>query len=353
MMHYAWLRHDHLRAKHAYGSSGAMRLISDPHLLMRYRADWREWVAGLPVAVRALAGKPPAAVNPLWKAGLLTGSNPAPGGEPTMPPVAESALAHGISRCAKWSALETVVAFFGSVSTALCVTPTFSMVAIALFTRSLIISYLALYTLLAMVLALLGVMHVLGLPLGVTGALALSLVIGMSVDYLIHLAHAYKNSLFADRFYKSRAAVFARTSSIVSAASTTLPALAPLPFSHLLPLREFGQIFFLVTIISFAFSVAFLVALMAVGPLRTRGLANEEQRMADNEEAPPRVTEAHSEGDGWAMQLNVGSIERAGPRSVHGVGESASRIYDAQDDERGRRQDRAFAGDDEEFDEML
>ena len=64
------------------------------------------------------------------------------------------------------------------------------MLASALFSRSLIISYVSLYTLLAMVLALLGVMHLAGIPLGVTGALALSLVIGMSVDYLIHLAPA-------------------------------------------------------------------------------------------------------------------------------------------------------------------
>ena len=105
--------------------------------------------------------------------------------------------------------LETVLAFFSSVFTALCVTPVCSMLAIALFSRSLIISYLSLYTLLAMIVALLGTMRLIGLPLGVAGALALSLVIGISVDYLIHLAHAYKNSLFADRFYKSRAAIFA------------------------------------------------------------------------------------------------------------------------------------------------
>ena len=34
-------------------------------------------------------------------------------------------------------------------------------------------------------------------------ALALSLVVGMSVDYIIHLAHAYNNSLFDDRFFNS------------------------------------------------------------------------------------------------------------------------------------------------------
>ena len=61
-----------------------------------------------------------------------------------------------------------------------------------------------------MLVALLGGMHLLSIPLGIAEALALSLVVGMSVDYIIHLAHAYNNSLFDDRFFKSRAAIFAR-----------------------------------------------------------------------------------------------------------------------------------------------
>merc|ERR1719198_484246 len=134
------------------------------------------------------------------------------------------------------------MAFFHSVTTALTVTPFVSMGAIALFSRSLIISYVALYCLIAMVLTL----------LGVTSALALSLVIGMSVDYIIHIAHAYKNSIF-------------------SAACTTLLAVSPVLAAQLLLLREFGQIFFLVTLVSVCFSIAFLVVLMLIGPKATRG----------------------------------------------------------------------------------
>ena len=359
--HFAWLVQNHLRAKHAFGGVQAVALVADPMLLIRYRDEWRSWIAGLPGAVRA----PPE--RPLWKDGVHVGTNPAPGAPDfTLPPASESVLSFGISRCAKWSVLETVLAFFSSVFTALCVTPVFSMCAIALFARSLIVSYLALYTLLAMVLALLGIMHVIGLPLGVTGALALSLVIGMSVDYLIHLAHAYKNSLFADRFYKSRAAIFARTGSIISAVCTTLLALTPLLFSHLLPLREFGQIFFLVTLISFAFSIAFLTALMAIGPLRTRSgaplnpaarqAAEEDTHEIYQEDARMRVTEAHSAGDGWALQLNVG--DQVGPRdnAAHGVDrgrQGMNALRDADGEGERQREQRGVVRDDDDCDEML
>ena len=117
-----------------------------------------------------------------------------------------------------------------------------------------------------MLLVLLGTMHVLGVPLGITAALALALVLGMSVDYIIHLAHAYKNSIFADRYHKSRAAVFARGQSIASAAATTLGAVLPLLWAQLLPLRQFGTVFALVTLISLAFAFFFLGILMVIGP---------------------------------------------------------------------------------------
>jgi len=234
--------------------------------------------------------------------------------------------------CAKWSVLATEQAFFTSVRTALIVTPFVSMGAIAIFSRSLIISYVALYCLLAMVITLLGIMQLFAIPLGVTSALALSLVVGMSVDYIIHIAHAYKNSIFADRFYKSRAVIFARASSILSAAATTLVAVSPVLAAQLLLLREFGQIFFLVTLVSLCFSVAFLVVLMLVGPKATRGYRTA-QVDEEAEEAPPAITMPHTEGEGWAVQLvdqGTGGMgtEHYGPKGSGGLAEQ-----DGLDDE--------------------
>ena len=76
------------------------------------------------------------------------------------------------------------------------------------------------------------------------------------------------------------------------------------------------QIFALVTVVSLLFSVAFLVILMVVGPRKTRGARLQEE---DPDEGP-RVTEPHSQGDGWALQLEFG--ERAGPhgRPERGAG---------------------------------
>ena len=269
-------------------------------------------------------------------------STPAP---VPLPAAAESTLAlHGVHVCAKWSVLATETAFFSSVTRAITLTPFFSMGAIALFTRSLVISYAALYCLVGMVISLLGLMHAADIPLGVTAALALSLVIGISVDYLIHLAHAYRNSLFADRFYKSRAALFARAQSIASAAATTLVAVSPLLGAQLLILREFGQIFVIVTLVSLVFAIGFLVLLMAAGPRRTRGGQRADPPIPGVDGAPPeaRVTHAHSEGESWSVQLNYG--EAQGRHMPQGLGTKPGR---------GRPLASRDQEEEEEVDEML
>jgi len=305
-----WIATKDVPAKWAHGGEESVELLANPIRLRGYKSEWEAWLDDLPTAVRIAQREAADAASDDTSVHAL-------------PPATESVLRTHVHTCAKYSTLATVRAFFHSVRTALSVTPFVSMGAIALFSRSLIISYLALYALVAMILTLLGTMRILGLPLGITSALALSLVIGISVDYIIHLAHAYKHSLLPERFFKSRATVFARASSIASAAITTLVALAPMLFAQLLPLREFGQIFFLVTIVSLLFSLAFLVALMLVGPQRTRGLRTAVRPPEDDEAAPPAITQPHSAGRGWAVQLVDSGVEASGAH-----GERDDRVED-------------------------
>ena len=99
----------------------------------------------------------------------------------------------------------------------------------------------------------------------------LAVIVGVSIDYLIHLAFAYNNALLADRYYKSRAAFLARSGSITASAFTTLCSVLPLVGSKLIPLRQFGLIFTIVSIVAYAFTMLFFnPLLMLVGPLHTR-----------------------------------------------------------------------------------
>jgi len=281
----AWVR-VLVRAKFAYKGTEVLQLLADPNMMAAYKDEWDAWLAALPGSVREM--------------------------DDSLPPESDSVLRFGMHGCPKWGVLATEVAFFNGVFTAVIATPVFSMVAIGVFVQSLVISYAALYCLVGMVVTILGLMHVCAIPLGVAEALALSLVIGMSVDYIIHLAHAYKHSLFADRYFKSRAATFVRGSSIGAAAATTLAAVSPLLLARLLPLRNFGMVFLLVTTVSLAFAVCFLTLLMVVGPLRTRsGAADDDLRpMPWDASVDPSLASS-----GWALQVDIGEAY-----GLHGAG---------------------------------
>ena len=117
-----------------------------------------------------------------------------------------------------------------------------------------------------------------------------------------------------DRYFKSRAATFARGSSIGAAAATTLAAVSPLLAARLLPLRNFGTIFLLVTTVSLGFAVCFLTLLMVVGPLRTRAGA-----AADDDELRPMPWDASVDmsrtSSGWSLQVDIGEAH-----GVHSAG---------------------------------
>mmetsp|Transcript_40596 Transcript_40596/g.121084 ORF Transcript_40596/g.121084 Transcript_40596/m.121084 type:complete len:768 (+) Transcript_40596:932-3235(+) len=277
MRRVTWMAVQELPAKFAKRDS--VKLLADPALLQAYRAQWDLWFESLPRYVRSKKGtSDPVAVAAATRSNstLSPAKIAAAIGHSSLPlpDESESVLRLGVHTCSKWTVLAVERAFFDSVSRALVATPLVSMGAIAVFARSLVVAYAAFYSLLGMLLALLGVMHLLGIPLGVTSALALALVLGMAVDYLIHLAHAYRHSLFTDRYHKSRAAVFARGQSIVSSAITTFGAVLPLLWAQLLPLRQFGRVFALVAIIAFGFAFCFLAFLMVFGPLHTRRRAS-------------------------------------------------------------------------------
>lgn len=90
---------------------------------------------------------------------------------------------------------------------------------------------------------------------------------GVSVDYLVHLAYAYKHSLLPEHYYKSRAVLMARSGSTIASGVTTLCAVSPLTFAAILPLSIFGTIFTVVALASLACAIGlFNVILMIAGP---------------------------------------------------------------------------------------
>jgi len=113
----------------------------------------------------------------------------------------------------------------------------------------------------------LGTLSVLGHTLGPVESLSFAVVIGVSVDYLVHLAYAYKHSFMRENYYKSRAMLMARSGSTLASAATTFCAVFPLLHASIGPLRTFGTVFTVVAVVTLLSVMGFFVSvLMTTGP---------------------------------------------------------------------------------------
>ena len=119
----------------------------------------------------------------------------------------------------------------------------------------------------------------LGWQLGVIESICITIVVGLSVDYTIHLGHIFSITLVDDtqepaeqRFRKAREALSSMGVSVFSAAITTFGSAVFLCMSYVLFFRNFG-IFVVLNIFYstlFAF-IGYMAFMMWVGPLGSEG----------------------------------------------------------------------------------
>jgi len=237
----AWMK-EQVRSKYPKGG----QLINDVARLDRYESEWISWFASLPTLLEGRAQ---------WN------------GNVSHAPAGRSAFDDGFVTCSQFAIGPTVRAFLDGVTRALVYTPLFCLVAMLLFLGDVYLCYVALYTIVAIIVFVLGLLGVLGMSLGPIESLSFAIVIGISVDYLVHFAYAFKHSLMPEQYYKSRAVLLARSSSTFASGVTTLAAVVPLIWAQVRPLRIFGVIFSVVALVSLCCAFfLFNAILMATGP---------------------------------------------------------------------------------------
>jgi predicted RND superfamily exporter protein len=92
------------------------------------------------------------------------------------------------------------------------------------FTSDFIVSTLAVLSIGMVVVNILAFTNLCGWSLGVIESINLAVLVGMSVDYVVHLAHSYTSSMLATRTERVRQALIANGGAIVSGSVTTLSA---------------------------------------------------------------------------------------------------------------------------------
>lgn len=144
-------------------------------------------------------------------------------------------------------------------------------IVLLLNTKNLIIATLGLVNIFAITVVFVGLIPLLGWELGSNESIFLIAVVGLSVDYTVHLLHSYKGHSGTQE-EKAQKALGEMGISVVNSAITTLLAAACLFFCWFWFFVQYGGFLFFVILFSILMSIFFLIPLLlVVGPVDGKG----------------------------------------------------------------------------------
>lgn len=179
----------------------------------------------------------------------------------------------GYHTCDQWPRMFVELEFLQGTVMACTLAVVCAVLALVVFVKDLSIVFLAATTIIGILSAVVASLVLMGKQLGVVEALSLAITVGLSVDYVIHLGHAYNHSILQTTYKRSRSALDMRAASIVSAAITTIGSAGFLFGCQVQVFPAFGTIFVLLLSFSLLWSMCcFIVLLMLFGPGKRRRL---------------------------------------------------------------------------------
>ncbi|XP_051963996.1 protein dispatched homolog 3-like [Xyrauchen texanus] len=193
-----------------------------------------------------------------------------------------SALRRGFQTCQHWKQIFMEIIGVESALYSLLLSLAICIASVAVFTAHPLLLLPILMSILGMVCLVVAMMYWLGWEMGAVEAISLSILVGSSVDYCLHLVEGYLlagdtgNLGLADHSLDSYIKRQLRTLeaanhvgvAIVSSAVTTVISTLPLFFCVIVPFAKFGQIVAINTAISIIFTHTVTIALLAtMGPV--------------------------------------------------------------------------------------
>uniref|UniRef100_A0A2C9KWT5 SSD domain-containing protein n=1 Tax=Biomphalaria glabrata TaxID=6526 RepID=A0A2C9KWT5_BIOGL len=157
------------------------------------------------------------------------------------------------------------------------------IISVAIFTGHLLLLLIIVIAILVMICCVVGIFYLAGWEMGAVEAVSLSILVGSSVDYCVHLVEGYilagkKMSLAMDkpassiRRERTSYAVRHIGVAIVCSALTTIIAAVPLTQTFIQPFAKFGSILLINTTVSLVITLTLTVALLAtIAPARYKG----------------------------------------------------------------------------------
>jgi len=151
-----------------------------------------------------------------------------------------------------------------------------AFVVLLISTRNWIVSLFAIMDIIGVIVCELGMMWCMGWSFGVLESISVILVIGFSVDYVVHLANSYLESAAETRFERMSFALLTMGVSVVSGAATTMLAGFMLLFPSFIFFYKMGWVIVTVVILALLWSMMFFTSMVALcGPERDQGDLNK------------------------------------------------------------------------------
>ncbi|KAJ3452766.1 sterol-sensing domain [Anaeramoeba flamelloides] len=163
-----------------------------------------------------------------------------------------------------WISMLTEEVLIRVALTSVGVSLAISFLIILIATNNLIISFYALLSISGVVVTIVGMMVSLGWQLGIVESISLTIIVGISVDYIVHFCHAYNVSKKEKRFEKLRESMTSLGISVVSAAVTTLFASFIMFFTYIIFFQRFGIFIWMTILSSVLWSFVFFFVLLAI-----------------------------------------------------------------------------------------
>lgn len=147
------------------------------------------------------------------------------------------------------------------------------MIAVVIFTRHIVLLFIIFISITEMICLVVGLFYVLGWEVGGVEAISLSILVGSSVDYCVHLVEGYilaaeacpvKDNAAEARRWRTKAAFSHIGVSVISSALTTIMAAVPLTQTTIQPFAKFGQIIAINTTVCIIYSLTLCVALLSM-----------------------------------------------------------------------------------------
>ncbi|XP_069118440.1 protein dispatched homolog 1-like isoform X1 [Argopecten irradians] len=138
---------------------------------------------------------------------------------------------------------------------------------LCLSTMNVVVGSLATLSICCTTICVIGVIPLAGWKLGLLVSLNMTMLVGLAVDYVVHLAEGYRNSLHKDRLNRTRDMLEEMATSVFSGACTTLGASLFMFLAQITFFMQFGIFMFCTIGFSLFFSLGLFSVLMGlIGP---------------------------------------------------------------------------------------